>query len=85
MVASAASASVAASRKVVRIPSPTASGGDDITSVAPTARANTAAITDAPAMRPRYRARPSIPETTPRRSAGAPSITDVLFAAWKSA
>lgn len=48
----AASTSVAAIRKVVRMPAATAAGAAAVTSVAPTACANTAPIADAPAMSP---------------------------------
>jgi hypothetical protein len=70
---------------VTRIPVTTAAGSAVVTSSAADAAANTAPMTDAPVISPRFRDRFNSPETTPRRSAETLPITDVLLAVWKSA
>ena len=67
------------------MPVATASGGALDRRAVPAPRVKTAPITEAPVTRPRLRERFSSPEVTPRCSAGAPAITAVLLAVWKSA
>ena len=66
------------------MPRVTASPGASVTSP-PAARANTLAIREAPATRPRLRDRLIQPATPPRRPGATPVIMAVLLAAWNSA
>ncbi len=84
-IASAAPTRIAESAKVRCMPAATAGGGALDRRAVPAPRVKTAPITEAPVISPRLRDRFSSPEVTPRCSAGAPDITAVLLAVWKSA
>jgi hypothetical protein len=75
----------AATAYVTRIPIEAASRVAVAVSPGRAANANTAPIAAAAVIRPRLRARLSMPEISPRRSAGTLVITEVVLAAWKSA
>lgn len=53
--------------------------------LAPAPHANTAPMTEGPVIRPRLRAKFSMPEMTPRWSGRTSVMTAVLLAVWNSA
>ncbi|MFJ6479080.1 MULTISPECIES: hypothetical protein [unclassified Streptomyces] len=63
----------------------TAPAGAEAMSAVADPCANTVPMSDAPLMRPRLRDRPSMPETTPRRSGPTSAMTAVLLAVWNTA
>lgn len=70
-----------ASRKVSCIPLAIAAGAAWANFSVPTPKSKTAPMTDAPAINPILRDRPSSPETVPRRSLATSASTPVLLAA----
>jgi len=80
----ASSVRLAATTNVAVKASPIARGGALVIASVPTAVANRVAMTEAPVMKPKLRERPSNPDSTPRCSSRAASITRVLFAARNS-